>query len=49
MKEGRWERRERKERKRKDFAADNRKSIDLLARLAFSGIKKKWRKKRKHI
>ena len=46
MKEEKWKRRERKERKQKDFVPDNRKSISLISRLALlPGKLKKMRRK----
>ena len=46
MKEEKWKRREKKEKKRKDFVPDNRKSISLISRLALlSGKLKKIRRK----
>ena len=46
MKEEKWKRRERKERKQKDFVPDNRKSISLISRLALlPGKLKKIRRK----
>jgi len=47
MKEEKWERREKKERKLKDFVPDNRKSISLISRLAIlPGKLKKLRRKK---
>jgi|TARA_B100002003_G_C14100887_1_gene529454 hypothetical protein len=46
MKEEKWERREKKERRLKDFVSDNRKSISLIFRLALlPGKLKKIRRK----
>ena len=46
MKEEKWKRRERKERKQKDFVPDNRESISLISRLALlPGKLKKIRRK----
>ncbi len=45
--ERKWERRERKERKRKAFVKDNRSSVNILARLVFAGAKKLKKKKKR--
>ena len=45
--EQKWERRERKERKRKTFVKDNRSSVNILARLVLAGAKKLKKKKKR--
>ena len=45
--EQKWERRERKERKRKAFVKDNRSSVNILARLVLAGAKKLKKKKKR--
>ena len=45
--ERKWERRERKERKRKAFVKDNRSSVNILARLVLAGAKKLKKKKKR--